>query len=164
MSFWPFQNRTLVLSCSADVALSRLQASVLQMDKKEYNPKTTEEDEIEFNGWFSDYNFRISKRIAHPDNFLPIVDGRIEPTSSGSILFVNFKLFFSSLLMVMVWTILSILLATFFLFVYHQIIYASIAVVVGLVQYVVVVLNFNRQVVKTWMVLKNILIEPIPSK
>lgn len=136
------------------------------MDKREYNPKekTAPEDEIEFNGWFSDYSFRISKRLSHPDNFVPIVDGHIDPTSSGSILFVNFKLFFSSLLMVMLWTILSILLSIFFLFVYHEIIYASIAIVVGLVQYIVVMLNFNRQVVKTWMTLKDIMVEPIPSK
>lgn len=164
MSLWPFQNRTLVLSCSADEALRRLKNSVVEMDKKEYNPKEKAEDDTEFNGWFSDYTFRLSKRIAHPDNFIPIVDGHIESTSSGSILFVNFKLFFSSLLMVSLWTILSILLAIFFLFVYHQVIYASIAIVVGLVQYFVVTLNFNRQVVKTWMALKSVLVEPIPSK
>jgi hypothetical protein len=161
MSLWPFQNRTLVLSCTADEGLRRLRSAAFEMDKKEFNPKEklAPEDEIEFNGWFSDYNFRVSKRITHPDNFLPLVDGRLEPTSNGSILFVNFKLFFGSLVMVMLWTILSILLSIFFIFVYKHTVYASIAVVVGLVQYIVVMLNFNRQVVRTWITLKDVLVE-----
>lgn len=160
MLIWPYQTRTLVLSSPAHTAMKKLRETVNTVEKAKYNPKLVSfiRDEYNFNGWVEDNKFRISKRISHPDNFLPIIEGHIEATSSGSIVFLSFKMFFSALLMLMFWTIISLLLAIFFLFIYHEPIYASIALAVGLIQYTVALLNFNRQVAKSWRTLKEVFV------
>lgn len=108
-------------------------------------PETVEENFL-FNGWVKETRFRISRKVRHPENFLPIIIGDIEGTSTGSILFIRYRLFFSSALFLIFWSAISLLLCLFFLLVHKQYIYAFIALSLGILNYVIATKNFHLQI------------------
>ncbi len=69
----------------------------------------TDEKQLLFNGWVRQEKFRISLRITRPNHYVPLVIGRIESSSSGSILMIDYKLFPTTRILMTLWTILLIL-------------------------------------------------------
>jgi hypothetical protein len=72
----------------------------------------TEEQKLFFNGWVRETRFRLSLRQRRFNNYLPLVIGQIESTSTGCIVFIDYKLFPATRLFVTLWTILIVLGAT----------------------------------------------------
>lgn len=68
-----------------------------------------DERSLKFNGWVKEERFRISLRVHRANNYLPLVAGEIESTSGGSILFVDYRLFPTTRMMLLLWTLLLIL-------------------------------------------------------
>lgn len=68
-----------------------------------------DEQRLFFNGWVKVNRFRISMRLRRVNNYVPLVVGQIESTSSGSIVFLDYKLFPSTRLFVTLWSVLIIL-------------------------------------------------------
>ncbi len=105
-----------------------------------------------FNGRIRDNTFTVSLIIKQPQNYLPLVKGNIEPTTFGSIVFLKYKLFFSTNLFLIFWTILSFLLTLFFLIAYDKYVYALLSMLFGISNYLITMANFNKQVKKTQQV------------
>lgn len=68
-----------------------------------------DEHSLKFNGWVKEERFRISLRVHRANNYLPLIAGEIESTSGGSILFVDYRLFPTTRMMLLLWTMLLIL-------------------------------------------------------
>lgn len=68
-----------------------------------------DEKKLFFNGWVHEDRFRISLRQRRANHYIPLVIGQIEPTSSGCLLFLDYKLFPTTRLLLTLWTILLIL-------------------------------------------------------
>ena len=66
----------------------------------------SEESKLFFNGWVQENRFRLSLRGQRANHYLPLVIGHIESTSSGSILFIDYKLFPTTRLLLTLWTVL----------------------------------------------------------
>lgn len=99
-----------------------------------------------FNGWIKQDRFKISRVIQRGNNFLPIIYGKIESTSKGSIVFVRYQLFFATIVFLLFWTVVTLLLAVYF-YVYEKLyVYSGISLAAGIVNYTVAVLNFKKQV------------------
>lgn len=68
-----------------------------------------DERNLFFNGWVKEDRFRLSLRQRRANHYLPLVIGQIESTSSGCLLFLDYKLFPTTRLLLTLWTILLIL-------------------------------------------------------
>lgn len=98
-----------------------------------------------FNGWIKNGRFRISKIIKIPQNFLPLISGRIEATSLGCILFVHYRLFDSTILFLSLWIGICLFIAIVFGFVLHKTAYSILALLFAFFNYFVAVKNFSLQ-------------------
>ena len=101
ISLLPAYHETIVLPKGATQIYQTLSAATsnkpfIQSDEKE----------LFFNGWVREGKFRLSLRVHRANNYLPLVIGQIESTSSGSILLVDYVLFPTTRLLLTLWTIL----------------------------------------------------------
>lgn len=99
-----------------------------------------------FQGRVHNRNFILSRKISHPNNFIPLVNGRIESTSKGSIIFIKYTLFRSSLLFLSFAIGIAFLVGVIFILLDLPTLYTITAFALGLANYLVTLLNFNRQV------------------
>lgn len=145
MHLLPFYQQTIVLPYEASETTARLIKTIRPLEKEvEYS----EENEMEFlfNGWLKSGRFRISRKIEHPENFLPLMSGRIEGTSVGSILFVRYRMFSSVIIFLVFWSVISLLMSLFFLLVHQETLYAIISFSLGIINYIIASKSFFLQV------------------
>lgn len=145
MRLLPVYQETLVLPLSARETAWRLKQLTRPVEKGVEYPEELEMRFL-FNGWVEENHFRLSRRVQQPENFLPLMAGRIEGTSVGSILFVHYRLFFSAALFLFFWTVICLLLSLFFLFFHQEYLYAAIALGLGIGNYLVATKNFHLQI------------------
>lgn len=162
MRLLPYQQETFVLPYAAEEVLNRLRALTRPVDG-EFEYSYAEENRFLFNGIVSRQGFRISRKISKPENFLPLLSGRLEATSVGCLLFVSYRLFFATTLFLVFWSVVCLLLCLFFLIYHEAWLYAAIAFGVGCVQYVIAVKNFGLQVQRSRQALEKVLFSKQPG-
>lgn len=153
MYLFPYNRETIVLPFTAKEALyliERVTRPVSRIAEKDNS-------EILFNGAFFGDSFKISRKVNYPQNYLPLIKGKIETTKLGSIIFLEYELFFSSRMFLGLWTVLSILIAIFLIAYPKEYQYAMISLCMGVLNYVVSLMNFNKQVKESRDVLYNVL-------
>jgi len=109
-----------------------------------------------FNGEVSHLSFRISQIINSPDNYLPLIFGVIEKTNHGSILFIRYRLFFGTRLFLTFWSIVTILGTLYFTIYEGHVKYAVVSLLLGLINYIVTVANFQQRIRKAREILKGL--------
>lgn len=97
---------------------------------------------VKFNGYLKGEEFKVSKKIGYPQNFLPQVTGNIEDTSSGCLVFLSFQLFPGTKFLFWLWFIVSLSIAILFLFKGNYFAF-SVAIFLFLFNHIVTVSNFN---------------------
>jgi hypothetical protein len=140
MNLIPFFSETLVLKGDCAETIECIE------NNTRHKGDGLEEGSRLFRGIVDDRGFRISLDIREHVNFLPLISGRLENTSSGCLLFLNYQMLWGSLVMVGFWSIIAILFTLFFIFVHNEPVYGWIALIIGLGNYVVTLLSFNRMV------------------
>ena len=154
MRGWPTAQETLVSSLSAAEVTRRLRAATLASASRSAVPPTA--STVIFNGQVTKNSFRLSQKIARPNNFLPFISGVIEPTSQGCLLFVQYRLFTMTAAFLVFWWVITLGFA-FYLAHYEQLYhYAALSAGVGIVNYAVALLNFNKQVVISRRLLREV--------
>ena len=108
-----------------------------------------------FNGWVKKDKFSISLKVARPQNFLPVMNGNIEETSAGSIIFVKYRLFPTSTAFLLFWSVITLLMAVFFGYI-GRYVFAGISIALGISNYAVAVANFKIQVRRSSRVLRSL--------
>ena len=155
MRGWPTAQETLVSSLSAAEVTRRLRAATLASAAPRTVPPPTASTVV-FNGQVTKEAFRLSQRIARPNNFIPFISGVIEPTSQGCLLFVRYRLFTMTAAFLVFWWAVTLSFA-FYLAHYERLYhYAALSAGVGMVNYVVALLNFNKQVVISRRLLREV--------
>ncbi len=156
MRLLPLYQETFVLPYDEQETSWRLKRVIRPLEKDvEYTEET--EESFLFNGWIKNNRFRISRKIRHPENFLPIMIGQIEGTSVGSILFIRYRLFFSAAMFLIFWTIICLLMSLFFLIIHQEYMYAAIAFGLGISNYIIATKNFHIQIRSSRKVLNEVL-------
>lgn len=152
----PLKDETIVLTLTAEEIEEVLWFHTYPVKEGALMP---EKPEIEFlfNGWVRNNKFKLSRKVRSPENFLPIIHGRIEETSLGSLVFVQYSLFFSSNFFLVFWSVVTLFLTLFFIVFHNMILYGIIAFGVGVSNYVVALANFSIQVKKSSKVLHEVL-------
>ncbi len=98
-----------------------------------------------FNGSVERGRFIISRKVDYPNNYIPLITGWVEDSTRGCILFLKYRLFFSSLIFLIFWSVVCILLSLFLFFMAGETTYALIALAAGATNYVVTLMNFHKQ-------------------
>ena len=101
ISLLPAFHETIVLPSVASKIFQTLSAATSNKPFQQ-----SDEKNLFFNGWVKEEKFRISLRVHRANNYLPLVIGQIEFTSTGSILLVDYVLFPTIRLLLTLWTIL----------------------------------------------------------
>lgn len=133
----PAKDETIVLPIDFITVFNKL---VNQIDMDNGNPNKL------FNGRINNNIFKISQKIKRPDNYIPLIIGKIEETSKGSIIFLKYRLMFSTKMFLIFWSVILILLTLFFSIMYEAYLYAGIAAVLGGINYAIVYYNFKKKV------------------
>ena len=104
ISLLPTDNETIVLPRSGEDTYRRLLISTSEKTLLQHD-----EIELLFSGWVLPDRFRITLRARRPNHFQPLVTGKIETTSTGCILFLRYRLFPMTRILVQLWTLLLVL-------------------------------------------------------
>ncbi len=94
-------------------------------------PWEADADKYLFNGRVGAEDFRLFLKIEKPDSFLPLISGKIEPTSSGCILFLNYSLFPASVMFLAFWGAITFLAALFLVLQGSNLLYAAACLLAG---------------------------------
>ncbi|MTI31854.1 hypothetical protein [Xanthovirga aplysinae] len=152
LSFLPVWWETIVLPQQADEIKYRIWR-VTKSVRPELKWPNVQEKSFLFNGWIEDKHFRISRILTYPNNYIPLIIGEIEETSTGCIVFLKYKLFFFTRFFLIFWTIVTLLLSLFFLLFIRNNLYAFLSILTGGFNYLIVIINFNIQIDKSRKVL-----------
>lgn len=141
MNFLPIHNETLVSPLSSHALIKRLSMSTAPVLKQAIS-----KGESTFQGVLEDDKFRISQQLRQPNNYVPLIEGEIETTRRGCLVFVTYKLFFSSFLFLAFWSVTCLGLCIFLTLGVQNYLYAALAIGLGILNYVITMLNFRKQV------------------
>lgn len=145
MNLLPYKNSILILPFKADEVEHKLRQRIKPLAENLPDSPSLHSSFL-FNGWIKDYKFRISKRIHHADNFLPLIVGKIEATSKGSILFITYRMFPSTLFYLSFFCLMLLLTCLFFLLVEKNWLTSASLLVLLLGIYLISVLDFDQKV------------------
>lgn len=155
MYFLPIERETWVLPYGEKELFRRLWKVSKPVKVEDPIPDIPEHHFL-FNGWVEKSRFKLSRKIGRPNNFLPIIDGKIESTSKGSIIFLRYRMFFSTIAFLIFWSVVTTLIALYF-YIYEKIyLYGTISLLLGIANYAITVLNFKKQVKLSSRVLKEV--------
>jgi hypothetical protein len=144
LNLLPNDSETLVSALSKEEVLKHLNRVTREVNY--LDQRTQVRGDILFNGLVGQKGFRISKVVDRGDTFLPLILGKVEATPRGSIIFINYRLFPGALFFLAFWSIILLAFTAFYSFQIPNYGYASICFSLSLVNYVVAMYFFNRQV------------------
>lgn len=144
MHLFPYHSEVLVSTLERDELLNRIQKVTRDVNFLDYMDR--ENQNYDFNGVFGEDSFRISLMIRKADSFLPLVKGRVEETSHGSILFLDYSLFPGAVFFLAFWTIVSFLLGLLFLVSMEEQGVGVLCFFLGAANYVFAWSHFKRKV------------------
>lgn len=98
-----------------------------------------------FTGWVKEDRFRISLKIRRPNNFIPTVTGRIDPTSSGCLIYTEYRLFPVTRMYLTFWCLFTLITGIIVSRQYQNLIYIAIALALAGFIYWIVWANFKLQ-------------------
>lgn len=135
----PSHDETFVLPLNAEEVFTRL-SKVTRNDLAAVQDKS-----ILFSGWVKQDRFRISLKVNRPNNFLTLIKGRMESTSSGCLIFIDYQLFPTTRLFVSFWLFLSCLFSVAVGFQYSNFWYSLGGLAIAICIYLITWSNFNLQ-------------------
>lgn len=151
MLLFPYQERTLVSSFTKEEVIGKI-ASRTRILKEE-----TLVDSPLFNGRFTNGQFRLSLFVRSSQNYLPLVNGKVEDTSLGSILFLELRLFPAAKLYLIFSSLMALLIGLTFLLIAGSILAGVVAFGLGVANYLLMAVNFRRKAKETISALEAIL-------
>jgi hypothetical protein len=159
----PYQRETLVLARPADAVWLDLKQATLESTRP-YRPSRSESRRFLFNGRIQEPAFRISRMLRSPETFLPLVVGSIEPTSTGCLVFLRYRLFPSTLGFLIFWSVICLLLGFFFLLIHQELLYALLTFAIGAGNFLISLKNFHLQLRVTRRILLPLLTGEKPAQ
>lgn len=145
LNLLPYHRETLVSSYAGVEVKRQLAEATVEVNYLDRRSQAKKKG-ILFNGLIGEKGFRISKVIDKGDTFLPLILGEIEETPRGCIIFMHFRLFPGAIFFLVFWTLLLLAFSAYFLFVTQNYFNGSICLFLTIVNYLVSMLFFHRQV------------------
>lgn len=103
MQWLPFEQMTFVLPYKVEELTEKLKVCINPREPSPYpnaldiiNARQRKTQQLPFDGYLKDKGFVIGRSILSPEHFSPLIQGKIEKTSKGCLLFIRFQLFGST--------------------------------------------------------------------
>lgn len=141
LNLFPYFSQTLVSSYSQDEILEKIKEAT----KENIVFRESNYTHYEFNGVVNDATFQLSRIVQQPNSFLPLIKGTVESTKTGCIVFIACEMFYTTKVLLAIWTVLPLFIFILNLFLINGLFYALIALFFGVFNYIVTVANFHRQ-------------------
>ncbi|MFZ1805794.1 MAG: hypothetical protein WAU36_01150 [Cyclobacteriaceae bacterium] len=133
MTLLPSHYETFVLNQPSLEAIQKIQ----KVTTNKVLLQNQEGTQFRFSGWMRENGFRISLKISRPNNYIPLVVGRIETTSSGCIIFVTYTLFPVTKMFLLFWSLFIMLAGFFTSYQYQSFLYLTLSfIILGVVHWV----------------------------
>ena len=113
INLFPQRSKTLVLAHSqVDVVRRLVKVARIEEDAPQrYKPLM---------GWVKEDHFQVSLRARRPNGFSPVATGRIEGTSTGCLVFLNYQLMPSTRFYLAFWSLIAVLWGLIMVFHYKS--------------------------------------------
>lgn len=105
ISLLPQKTKTLVLALPFDVVVYLLEKATTPLED-------APQQYTSLMGWVKGDHFQITSRARRPNAFVPIATGRIEPTSTGCIVFLDYRLLPPTRFYLVFWSVVILLSGT----------------------------------------------------
>ncbi|TVP52774.1 MAG: hypothetical protein EA341_02610 [Mongoliibacter sp.] len=143
MPFLPFKSEVLVTGLEKPEVLQRIDLVTRNVNFLDYEAR--QKKGYEFNGVVHKDGFRLSLFIDKADSFLPLIQGKVEDSPNGSIIFLEYKLFPGSVFFLSFWTIITLTMFFFFGLMAEQPLYALVSLALGIGNYSFAWSHFKRK-------------------
>lgn len=155
MNIFPHHSEILVSSFSCEEVARKIAAVTKRVNYLDYSEYSKEN--CQFNGKIGDNRFRLSLMIKRADSFLPLINGKIEPTRTGCILFLKYTLFPSSTFFLAFWSMVTLLMAVLFVLYDNQWLYASLCLLAGAGNFAFAWMYFKSKLKQSQMIFHQML-------
>jgi len=166
--FIPQKQSVWVSALTSEQLLSQLETliSASYQNKKKSDPllDTTFNFDLSrrnknvFRGFIDiDNSFKIYQNPHYPEYFLPLIIGRVEESSSGCIIFLDFKLFPGTMFFLVLTCFIISCLSFVFIMVLQNIFYFLIMLLCAFLAYTIMLLNFHLKIKQSESILLKVL-------
>ncbi|HNP06377.1 MAG TPA: hypothetical protein PKN99_02065 [Cyclobacteriaceae bacterium] len=153
MTFLPYHYETFVLTQPSLEAIQKIH----KVTTTKVLLQNQEGAQYRFSGWVQENRFRISLKISKPNNYIPLVVGKIETTSSGCLVFVSYKLFPVTKMFLIFWSLFITLAGILASYQYQSLLYAVGSLLILVIIHWVTWSNFKIQLKLTRQTLLEVL-------
>lgn len=159
MTLLPNYQETFVLTQTQEVVTGKIKntttSKTLLQNKESANYK--------FTGWIKGDRFRISLKITRPNNYIPLTIGRIDSTSSGCLVFVNYTLFPITKMFLIFWSLFLIIAGIIASYQYQSVLYGGVSFLLLSIIHWITWSNFKIQLKTMRHALLEILTQSTPG-
>jgi hypothetical protein len=122
VTFLPEASETIVVAHDWNEVLQRLNSITSPQVVHPGNPPTV------LAGWIKDDRFELVVRQRRSNSFMPVVEGRIDPTRNGCIIFLRYRLMSFTRVYLILWTVIA-LVSGICLTIYYNNVFVGLATV-----------------------------------
>jgi hypothetical protein len=133
----PQKKETLIVAHDWDVVLQRL--FDVTTDEVNYAGRTPKV----LAGWIKDDRFQLLIRQRRMNSFMPVVEGKIDPTSTGCLIFLHYRLMPVTRMYLILWTIITFVSGIFLSIYYLNILLGLASVGIIALIHVIAWANFK---------------------
>jgi hypothetical protein len=137
IAFLPEVSETLVVAHHSDEVLQRI------MEVTSTRAMEIGEPSKILAGWVKEDRFQLIIRQRRPNSFMPMVEGRVDRTSTGCIVFLQYKLMAITRMYLLLWTVIAFISGTFLAIYYQQVLLGLGCVGIIVLIYAVAWANFK---------------------
>jgi hypothetical protein len=152
ISIYPYESETLVVSLKREEIFLRLAKGISNGEVERGIPKTLQ-------GWVNDDRFEMTVRLRRQQLFFPVIRGRVEATSKGSLIFITYSLFPGTRLLMSFWSIILPLIAVGITVEYKNYLIPAVFGLFVVVMHIVARANFRLHLATTRAMLHKLLLK-----
>ncbi|ADR22212.1 hypothetical protein MATR_01460 [Marivirga tractuosa] len=146
MQLWPAKTEMFLSPHGQHEIIRRMELAVKPVKFQSFSNRSLgeiEEEAFLFNGKVGSNGFAISKIVSRPNNFLPLIKGRIEGGESGSLVHLEFSLFPSIKYFLLFWIMLMLLFSIISIVQEDDLLTIIFPLVILLASYALIISRFN---------------------
>jgi len=152
MQLWPAKSEMFLSPLGQEEIIRRMKLAVKPVKFQSYQNRSLgdiEEEAFLFNGKVGKSGFAISQIVNRPNNFLPLIKGKIEGGESGSLVHLEFGLFPSVKYFLVFWIVLMCLFSIISIAQKDDLLTVIFPLIILIASYALILSRFNDAYLKS---------------
>jgi hypothetical protein len=160
MQLWPAKSEMFLSPLGQEEIIRRMQLAVKPVKYQSFSNRSlgdNEEEAFLFNGKVGAGGFSISQIVSRPNNFLPLIKGKIEGVESWSLVHLEFSLFPSVKYFLFFWMLLMLLFSIISFVQKDDMLSIIFPIIILAASYALILSRFNDAYLKSRKELKRLI-------